>query len=483
MADSSNNSPKVAEFKTLYRTIIQDPPTVLTKKTTSTHGYTPPEFPLTDIKSLRLVHDPEIPSCLIAGLERFAEGLSESDLKDPQLAEARAFISTARVSVARAELGTEVSVLQCFDKLVEPIRSLCLAVGLEVVYTGAPQFPNIIPDHSWTINKQPIAIFEHKSPAVAAHHFPDIVTLAKEGQTLDLSKSSENARSVISKLALASIGHDLEYCAVHCATRFIFMRIVRGRRDEPYQVRISDMIPLTSSGTPIISIILGLILHARKDKPLKYRAAEIQVPSTDNVSSEQGTSGSRPDSSAPGPYTPPNQQGGASPSNPPANSQMPPLRTLTASEYWEPRELSEGALAGLLGTMHGISLYWDMWPFSKTIHRLLRWKDSSIWNDSSQAIPRMWRDSLIWNDSSQVEAIPRIIPHSSRDCHTTPPPSPPMVPFVLRLNSTVGQGAVGSVYRGSFHDLSLPIVVKVLPAETMGHELDIWRRLRGLAGI
>ncbi|KIO19134.1 hypothetical protein M407DRAFT_150412 [Tulasnella calospora MUT 4182] len=116
--------------------------------------------------------------------------------------------------------------------------------------------------------------------------------------------------------------------------------------------------------------------------------------------------------------------------------------------------------------MDGISLYWDMKPFSKSVYRPLRRKDSSL-----------------WNKPLQIQAPPRHLARSPRDRYTTPPPSPPMLPFMLCLNSAVGQGAVGSVYGGGFHDLSIPIIVKTLPTDCMDHELEIWRRLRGLAGI
>ncbi|KAG8899345.1 hypothetical protein FRC01_010575 [Tulasnella sp. 417] len=458
MADSPNNRPKVTEFKTLCRMVISDSPLVEYQDTTNTHSYTPSELPRANVcRPLQLVHDPDIPNCLIDGLDRFADGLQESELDSANLAEAR--IELQRRPAARTWIDTENSVLPGFVSIiVDPVYFLCKALDFEVRYKDASQYLNIIPGRAWAIDEQEIAIFEHKSPSVAGHHFKEIVSLAKKRETLDLSKSSTGAEGIISKLALASIGKGLEYCAIHCLASYIFIRIVRGRGNEPHHVRISDEIPLNCTATPIIGIALGLLLHAKKHPGFEYREVGVQVATTDNVSSEQGTNGSGPSASAPGPsapgpHTSPNQQGGASPSNPPA-------------EYWEPRELSEGALAELLSNMDGISVYWDMRSLSKTIQRLLRWRDSSI-----------------WNDSSQVEAIHRIIPHLSKDGHYTLPPSPPMVPLVLRLNSTVGHGAVGSVYRGSFHDLSVPIIVKVLPAKMMGHELDIWRRLSGLAGM
>lgn len=101
-----------------------------------------------------------------------------------------------------------------------------------------------------------------------------------------------------------------------------------------------------------------------------------------------------------------------------------------------------------------------MKPFSKDIYRPVRRQDSSLWGNS---LP--------------IQALPRLVHHSSGNIHVTPSPSLPMLPFAL------GHGAVGSAYQGHIHGLSTQIVAKILPADRMDHELEIWRRLRKLAGI
>ncbi|KAG8911342.1 hypothetical protein FRC01_005764 [Tulasnella sp. 417] len=197
MADSSNSLTRLAEFKALYRTLISDSPTIEQRRTTHTHPYIPPKLPPLDIhKPVQLAHGPDIPSCLIDGLDRFADGLQESELDSANLAEAR--IELERRWAAIAVIDTEVSALLGFaSTIVNPIYFLCQALGFNVRYTGASNFLNIIPDHAWTIDKQEIAIFAHKSPSVADHHFEEIVSLAKERQTLDLSKSLIGAESII----------------------------------------------------------------------------------------------------------------------------------------------------------------------------------------------------------------------------------------------------------------------------------------------
>lgn len=56
-------------------------------------------------------------------------------------------------------------------------------------------------------------------------------------------------------------------------------------------------------------------------------------------------------------------------------------------------------------------------------------------------------------------------------------------PFALQLTSALGHGAVGSVYQGHIYGLSTQTVAKILPADRMDHELEIWRRLSRLSGI
>ncbi|KAG9021576.1 hypothetical protein FS837_007166 [Tulasnella sp. UAMH 9824] len=448
MTDSLNTHSKVAEFKTLYKTTIPNLPIII-PQSSNNYPYTPPIMPELETYGLiELVHDPEIPVALINGLDQFTGTLQDSQLDNAHLARAKQRLEVATDDAGTTTIESEVSVLPYFDKTVAtPVRFLCLALGLNVNYGDGPRVYNIIPDHAWNVEGEAIAIFEHKTPCVAEHHFPKIIDLAKDRTKLDLSKYSSNATSILSKLILTSIYKKLDYCAVHSGVSFIFIHIVRD------------------SGTQ--SVVLALILHSRKDnQALKYQALTVEVATTGNVSSEQDAADSHAVASPPEEYRSSDPQGRSNPTNPPTNSQVLSLSSLTVSEYWEARELSEGELAALLNTMDGISLYWDMIPFTKRVFRPLRRKESSI-----------------WNKPLSVEATPRLLVHSPREHHFTPPPSPPMVPFLLCLNSAVGRGAVGSVYKGSFHDLSMPIIVKILPTNRMDHELEIWRRLRGLAGM
>ncbi|KAG8928061.1 hypothetical protein FRC01_006513 [Tulasnella sp. 417] len=456
MTDYSNARPKVAEFKALYKMTIPNLPTAIPRSTTHPQPYTPHVMPILDTHGpIELLHDPDIPVCLINGLDLFADGLRESQLDDVELTWARQLLKLVIDDDRTTKIGSEVSTFLHFNRIVAtPVQYLCQALGLEANYADCSKGYNIGAHYAWFMGEEAIAIFEHKIPLVADLYFPQIVSLAKEKGTLDLSKCSDNAESILSKLIMASIYKGLKYCAVHSLTSFIFIRIVWDYERQRYQARISDVIPLSSSTTPIIAVILALVLQSREEnQALEYRSLGVEVPS--NVSSEQDVT-----------HTSPSQEGGGYTTDPPTSTQMLDLSSMTVPEYWEARELSEGTLAALLNTTSGISLYWDMKPFSKSIYPLHRREDSSLW---AEPLP--------------VEAIPRLVAHSPDDRHFMPPSSPPMVPFVLRLNSAVGQGAVGSVYGGSFYDLSMPIIVKLLSTDHMEHELEIWRRLRDLAGV
>ncbi|KAG8917550.1 hypothetical protein FRC01_002378 [Tulasnella sp. 417] len=456
MTDHLNAHTKVTEFKELYKTTVLNLPTATPQSSTHPQPYTPHVMPTLDTHGpIEVLHDPEIPVCLINGLDRFADGLQESQLDDVQLNRARLRLELVIDDVPTPKIGSERSILQHFYHIVAaPVENLCRALGLKANYADCSKGYNLAAHYAWFMGEEAIAIFEHEIPLIADLYFPQIVSLAKERATLDLSKSSDNAESILSKLIMASIYKGLKYCAVHSLTSFIFIRIVWDDERQRYQARISDVIPLTSSTTPIIAVILALVLHSgKKIQALEYRSLGVEVPS--NVSSEQDAA-----------HTSPGREGGGHTTDPPTSIQMLDLSSVKVPEYWKARELSEGTLAALLNTTSGVSLYWDMKPFSKSIYHLHRREDSSFW---AEPLP--------------VEAIPRLVAHSPDDRHFMPPSSPPMVPFVLRLNSAVGQGAVGSVYGGSFHDLSMPIIVKLLSTDHMEHELEIWRRLRSLAGV
>lgn len=97
--------------------------------------------------------------------------------------------------------------------------------------------------------------------------------------------------------------------------------------------------------------------------------------------------------------------------------------------------------------------------------------------------PRRRQDSSLWAQPVLSQEPPHFVFHSIEDLQATPPLSSPLAPFVLRLEDEIGRGAVGSAYRGFFPGVSVPIVVKILPVDCMDRELEIWRRLRHLAGI
>ncbi|KAG8984846.1 hypothetical protein FRB90_005085, partial [Tulasnella sp. 427] len=92
-------------------------------------------------------------------------------------------------------------------------------------------------------------------------------------------------------------------------------------------------------------------------------------------------------------------------------------------------------------------------------------------------------DSGLWGTSAGSKNFPRLIHIASNNHDATPPPSPPMTPFALCLNSSMGRGAIGAVYQGQIIGLSTPIVVKILSPSAMDAELKIWRKLRPLSGI
>lgn len=66
----------------------------------------------------------------------------------------------------------------------------------------------------------------------------------------------------------------------------------------------------------------------------------------------------------------------------------------------------------------------------------------------------------------------------------TPPPLPPLQPFLLELNSNVGEGAKGWAFGGTITGLpNIQLVAKLVSANQVLNELEIWKKLRSLAGI
>lgn len=275
-----------------------------------------------------------------------------------------------------------------------------------------------------------------------------------------------------------------KYCVLHSLASFIVIHLVQDTESGRPQARISDVIPLTSPATPIMPLVLDLVLHSRQDElALEYLPMESTVATSNDPSPEQNQD-LHPESSTHGPHEPTEDVGS---SNHPTGGQTLPPSPLALSEYWEPKEVSEATLATMLRTAsqligppllvllsypflksqtNGLSLCWEMKPYSRKVYRPVRHDDSSLWADP---LPR--------------KAIPYLIPHSQNYNHVTPPHLSSMTPFVLQLDSKVCYDDIGTRYQGHFRSLFLPITVKILPTYRMEPELKIWRKLRNLAGI
>ncbi|KAG8895687.1 hypothetical protein FRC01_012247 [Tulasnella sp. 417] len=468
MEDPQISNLKVDRFKRLYNTIIPELPGIVETNSTSTWKYTPPRIPRAEaVKAVELVLDPDLPESLINGLHRLADELEEDQLDDKILNEVEQWMALGLLSIPRNKIEDEVSVLAAYRTIVaEPVRQLCRVLRLDPEYRKGPSVLNLSPGYAWAIGDKPIAIFEHKTPKVLNHHAPQIVSKAPLKRTIDLTKGAKNGESIIAKLILASITEGLEYCVVHSLTSFMVIRLVQNPQSGLRQARISNPIPLTSTATPIIALTLALILHSRQDgSALEYQPVGLNVVTSSEVHREEDEDEDL-NSSSLGPHNLANRKEDTSSSNHSAGVQGLGPNTLAVPEYWEPEEISERTLAALLRTTDGVSLYWEMKPFSREIFRPIRLDDSSLW---ARYPP--------------TKSVPRLFLHCPTHHQITPPPSPPVTPFVLELNSIVGSGAVGSVYQGQFLGLSIPLVAKVLPTRCMDHELEMWRKLRGLAGI
>ncbi|KAG8911567.1 hypothetical protein FRC00_006234 [Tulasnella sp. 408] len=468
MEDPPISQTKVDRFKRSYKRVIPTQPLVVRPSGTSTWKYTPPRLPRPDgYNHVELVLDSDIPACLINGLDRFADGLEEDQLDDELLEKAENSVRSAGDRAATIRIKPEVSVLPGFTRIVaEPVQDLCQLLRVNADYREGPRLLNMNPDHAWAIDDELIMIFEHKTPRVLNHHSSQIISMARKQQSLNLLVGSTGGESIIAKLILASLYNGYKYCVIHSLTSFIVIHLGENPETGRHQARISKTIPLTSTATPVIAVILALILHSRRDgSALEYQSLGLNVSTSSEAHNEEdedldsGTMGS-------GPHNPTDQKEDTSSGNHSAGFQVHAPSTFAASEYWEPEEIPETTLAALLRTTDGISLYWELKPLSREIYRLIRRDDSSIWG----------RDP-------PTNAIPRLILHSPLHHHITPPPSPPVTPFALELNSAIGGGVVGSVYKGHFLGLSIPLVVKLLSTSHMDHELEMWRKLHGLAGI
>ncbi|KAG9000574.1 hypothetical protein FRB90_011782 [Tulasnella sp. 427] len=460
---------KLAIYKRFCQTPFPTSPSIKLQSSIGTWGYTPPKhtIPTINIKDpIELVHDPTIPKNLLNELDGFLRGLPEDRIDDKLLTAAKEALNVAFNRSQFEKIGNESTVLGVFSSTVGlAVKSLCQAIGVPVSYEESGQYMNLRPDHAWYVDDKEIAIFEHKKPKVFNCYVPKIIEMARNGTTLDLSAKIGEAPSIAAKVVLASLAAKHEFCVVHSAEAFVFIRILRDPRTGYRQARVSDIVELTNKETPVISLVLALILPARKGgQAVQYQPAELDEPSSANVDSQEYPDG---DWKAPEP----GPQGSTGPQDlgfhgGQTEDGSAPRTRFNFPEYWEPKEIPEKMLAYVLNSMDGISITWDLEPFTRDVFRMKRRDDSSLWCTSPGS-----------------ENFPRLIRIPSNNHDATPPPSPPMTPFALCLNSTMGCGAIGTVYQGQIIGLSTPIVVKILSPAAMDAELKIWRKLRSLSGI
>lgn len=209
MQDQQNARPRVERLKIFYRTVF-DAPQIIHRTGASTAPDNPPDTmpELLGVgEGVQLVYDPTIPACLINGLERYVDELQDNQLDDAVLRDAENVLNGAQAAVSRKWIETEADAGQVFwGNVASPIEVVCQSLGFQVSYRKAPTEQNIIPDHAWAAGPdptgewQPLTIFEHKSPAVADRHFPQIVDSARSNETLDLSAQDSSSKSILAKV-------------------------------------------------------------------------------------------------------------------------------------------------------------------------------------------------------------------------------------------------------------------------------------------
>lgn len=200
-------------------------------------------------------------------------------------------VTSAQWSVSRQLIEAENTVLSAFNNIVVmPVVALCEVLGITATYSDGPKVANLIPDRSWKVNNEAVTVFEHKTPAVFDHHAPQILDLARRQQTLDLQVRSTDTKSILAKvsiplsllatyttdfslqLILVSLEKSFNYCVLHSSTSFLVIHLVPNAQSGRHQARISNVIPLTSSTTPTIALVLALILHSKRDgSALEYQ--------------------------------------------------------------------------------------------------------------------------------------------------------------------------------------------------------------------
>lgn len=100
----------------------------------------------------------------------------------------------------RQTLSDDDSVHGSFKETVfKIVQVICAVLSTDIQYDTGPKFPNVGSDKALKVNGEKIAIFKHKSPAVAARHFPEVVALGRNQERLDLRDRTTNAHSILSK--------------------------------------------------------------------------------------------------------------------------------------------------------------------------------------------------------------------------------------------------------------------------------------------
>ncbi|KIO32353.1 hypothetical protein M407DRAFT_214311 [Tulasnella calospora MUT 4182] len=127
-------------------------------------------------KPVELVFDPDIPECLINGLDRYADTLQEAQLDDDVLRQTERAMGDLSWLPSKFKLREETTVLTVFTSIViVPVQGLCEVIGVNTDYGQDPKVANLNPEHAWNVDEEPVIIFEHKNPAVLCFHSPALV--------------------------------------------------------------------------------------------------------------------------------------------------------------------------------------------------------------------------------------------------------------------------------------------------------------------
>ncbi|KAG8909341.1 hypothetical protein FRC00_010314, partial [Tulasnella sp. 408] len=457
--------------KNMARSIVGRLPQIILTSSKSTHLYDPsPPLTQPENRYIRLCSDPNLPSMLLEALDAFLAGLSLEDLDLDELPGAFMDVASALNATRKKTLTDEASVQDCFRETVfKTVQAVCTVLKTDAQYETAPRLPNVQPDKAMLVNGEPVAIFEHKSPTVANVQFPEVIQLGIRQERLDLFQPAHRETSILSRvmatLALALISKGLEYSVLHSAESYIFLRIVRDS-NQRWHMMISNIIRLTDPVTPVIPLILSLLLHSRKDGHA-LPSLSFEIPTTVANDGQPTTAGSEPRQASENGSSQPTTEDEYNVADQSTTSNDSSRLFKSLKHYWIPEDLNKPTLADSLGTLDTIPVCWKLQPYSEDVWYPSRQKDSSIW-----AMP------------GALSAKNLITKHLASGEHHTPPPLPPIQAFLLELHSNVGEGANGWAFGGSITGLpDIRLVAKLVSANQVLNELEIWKKLRSLAGI